>query len=215
MAATIRPYQPRDRSAVRTLACDTADRGKPVESFFADRAFAADILTRYYTDQEPQASWIAEDGDRVIGYLTGCLNSRRCRRAMVWRVAPAAVLSSLCHRALWSSKTWRLIVAAVRTGLAGGFHRAIPLDTYPAHLHVNVREPFRAQQVGKRLVERFLAQTVEADVHGVHVSVRSDNASACRFFQRLGFAEVSRHPVVFPDGNVYRLHDTIIYGKRL
>lgn len=211
----IRPYQPRDRSAVRTLACDTADRGRPLERFFADRDLAADLLTRYYTDDEPQASWIAEDDGHVIGYLTGCLDSQRCRRAVAWRIAPAAVLRGLCHRALWSARTWRLLVAAVRTGLAGGFRRAIPLDRYPAHLHVNVQERFRAQQVGTRFIERFLAQASEAGARGIHVSVRADNVPACRVFQRLGFTELSRHPAVFPDGDVYRPHDTIIYGKRL
>ena len=73
----IRVYRPDDRDAVRTVACDTADRGEPVEGFFRDREVFADLLTRYYTDWEPQSLWVAEAEGRVIGYLTGCLDTRR------------------------------------------------------------------------------------------------------------------------------------------
>ena len=46
----VRPFEPRDRQAVRVICCDSADRGKPIEDLFPDRDLAADVLTAYYTD---------------------------------------------------------------------------------------------------------------------------------------------------------------------
>jgi hypothetical protein len=74
----IRPYQPSDRSAVRQLAYDTADAGRP--SSFPDAALQMDLLTTYYTDHEPESCWITEEDGKVKGYLTGCLDTRKFLR---------------------------------------------------------------------------------------------------------------------------------------
>ena len=92
MGLTIRPYRQADRHAVRAIVCDTAERGGPVERFFHDREVFADLLTRYYTDWEPGSLWVAERDAWVVGYLTGCLDTRRYHRVMAWRIIPMAVL---------------------------------------------------------------------------------------------------------------------------
>ncbi|MBI3321275.1 MAG: GNAT family N-acetyltransferase [Candidatus Omnitrophica bacterium] len=211
----IRPYEVRDRAAIRTLACETADRGGPVERFFLDREIFADLATRYYTDDEPRASWVADHAGAVVGYLTGCLESRRYWRTMMQRIVPQTALRALAHRAVWSRKTWRLVVSSVETWRRGGFRRQIPLDRYPAHLHVNVKDGFRGQRIGFQLVEQFLAQVRAAQVGGIHVVVRSDNRPACALFKRLGFTVWRRCPMMFPEGEAYRLHETVIYGVTL
>ena len=65
----IRPYEPRDRAAVRQICCDTADAGQPVERFFPDREVIADLLTNYYTQFEPQSAFVADNGSGAVGDL--------------------------------------------------------------------------------------------------------------------------------------------------
>lgn len=209
----VRPYEPRDREALRALACDTADRGKPIERFFRDREVAADLLTRYYTDFEPQATWIAESDGQLIGYLTGCLDSRRSRRILTWRVVPLAVLKACGRGTCFAAQTWRLVSAGLKTWLRGGFHREVSPAKYPAHLHLNVHQGFRGRQVGHRLIERFVEQAKSRGLAGVHVLIRSDNPAACRFFEGLGFAIVSRHPTVVLNGPAHQWCAVILYGK--
>ena len=211
----IRLYTRGDRTAVRTIACETADRGEPLERFFHDREVFADVVTTYYTEYEPESAWVAEQAAQVVGYVTGCLDTRRYRRIMAWRVVPGAILKAMTWRTLRSVQTWRLVGAGLRTWLRGGFPPQVPLDRYPAHLHVNVREGFRGQQIGRRLIERLLAQVRAAGVRGLHVAVRADNVRSCAFFERMGFTPLSRHPVTFPDGESYVVHETVIYGKVL
>ena len=97
----VRRYEPRDRAAVREICCDTADAGAPVERFFPDREVFADVLSRYYTDFAPATTWVAEQDGRVVGYLTGCLDTRRFLQTTAIRIVPAALLKALLHGSLW------------------------------------------------------------------------------------------------------------------
>jgi hypothetical protein len=68
---SIRPYEPRDREVVRWLCCQTGFLGKPIDPVFEDRELFADYLTSYYTDMEPESSFVLEQDGTVKGYLLG------------------------------------------------------------------------------------------------------------------------------------------------
>ncbi len=76
----IRPYEPRDREAIRWLCCETGFLGKPIDSVFEDRELFADYLTAYYTDIEPESCFVLEQDGAIKGYLLG---SRRPFRQQV------------------------------------------------------------------------------------------------------------------------------------
>ncbi len=94
----VRPYEARDRAAVRQICADTADAGQPVESFFPDREVFADLLTNYYTQFEPQSTFIADNDGEVVGYLTGCLDTKRFLSTMKWRIVPVSFRQSVIAR---------------------------------------------------------------------------------------------------------------------
>jgi len=214
-AVTIRPYTVADRGAVRTIACDTADRGEPIDHLFRDREVVADLITRYYTDDEPQTAWVATHDDRVVGYLTGCLDSHRYVQRMRRHIIPSAMWKAVYHGALGAPQTWRLLVAAMHTWRGGRFRREISLAAYPAHLHLNVHQAFRGRGIGRALVTRFLDRVHEGRLPGVHAAVRADNEPSRRLFTRLGFLELSRQRIILPEGPTYHPHDTVLYGKHL
>ena len=68
---TVRFYQPSDRKIVRHLCCETGFLGKPIDPVFEDRDLFADYLTAYYTDVEPESSFVLEQDGVVKGYLLG------------------------------------------------------------------------------------------------------------------------------------------------
>lgn len=67
----IRRYEARDRAAVRHLCCETGFLGKAIDPVFEDRELFADYLTAYYTDVEPESSFVLEQDGVVKGYLLG------------------------------------------------------------------------------------------------------------------------------------------------
>jgi hypothetical protein len=67
----IRSYRASDREAVQRLCCETGFLGEPIDPVYEDRRLFADFLTTYYTDHEPESSFVLEmDGD-VRGDLLG------------------------------------------------------------------------------------------------------------------------------------------------
>lgn len=211
----IRPYEPRDRAALRAIACDTADSGNPVERFFPDREVFADALTRYYTDIAPEATWIAEQGGEAVGYLTGCFDTRRYLRTMAFRIGLAAFFKALGRGSLWHPLTRKLISANFADWFRSSRRQELPLKEYPAHVHINLRQTARGGGVGKQLLEAFLRQAKSADIVGVHANVSEDNAGGRKFFEKFGFVPLGRE-------NRFRLPEapdqqtfTIVYGTRL
>src|SRR5208283_2054701 len=130
----IRPYEPRDRAAVRQICADTADAGQPVERFFPDREVIADLLMNYYTRFEPQSAWVVDKGDGVVGYLTGCLNTKRFLRVMTWRIGPWLFFKALVRGTFFRPQTLRLFRANIGLWLTGSHSPGPYLQEYPAHL---------------------------------------------------------------------------------
>lgn len=210
---SIRRYEPRDRAAVRTICCDTADTGGPVERFFPDREIFADLVSRYYTDCEPGSSWVAECAGQIAGYLNGCLDTHRFARTMAIRILPRLLARALVRGTLLRPQARRFI--ALNAPLWIHPKTASDENLYPAHFHINLEPAFRAHHAGTALVETFLSHLKDAHIPGVHVHVREDNARARTFFERFGFVAMARQPFMrMPEQPGVVLH-SIQYGKRL
>ena len=213
--AQIRPYEPRDRAGLRQICCDTADAGQPVERFFPDREVVADLLTNYYTEREPQSVFVADKNGEVVGYLTGCVDTKWFVWVMTRRIVPAVLIKALFRGTLWHRQTIKLLRANLSLWLKNGYRSRTTLDEHPAHLHVNMRQGFRGQHLGQRLVEAFCERARAAGVRGVHAGVSAENLRACHFFEELGFVELHREPRSHSMDGSGRLLYTIIYGKKL
>jgi ribosomal protein S18 acetylase RimI-like enzyme len=207
----IRKYRSQDRAAVREISWNTADQGRTVDLYFHDHEAVADILTRYYTDWEPQRLWVAECDGAVIGYLTGCLDTRRCNRVMKRNVGPQAVAGAIGRGALWRAETWRLLGAFVGTALLGGRPK-VDLDEYPAHFHINLRPGFRGRGLGRQLIESFRRQAQEQGIRGIHLVAWGDNEGGRRFFEAMGFRLLRQQPLVLPEGWGFQKTSTVVYG---
>ncbi|MHB2015461.1 MAG: GNAT family N-acetyltransferase [Candidatus Xenobia bacterium] len=210
-----RPYEPRDRAAVRRICCDTADRGRPVEGFFRDRELFADLMTSYYTDWAPEALWVLEQDGRVVGYLTGCLNRRKQRRIMGWLIVPRTLLKALIRPSSWRD-VWSLLFNNFRLWLTQRLAGEEGLlSRFPAELHINLEPGVRGRHLGARLVEMFLRQAAAVGIPGVTASVREDNKPARSFFERMGFVPVTRLPLMWSRRRPGKRIFSVIYGKTL
>jgi ribosomal protein S18 acetylase RimI-like enzyme len=210
----IRLYRPADRQAIRTICSDTADLSQPLENFFSDREVFADAMMNYYTDGEPQSLWVADYQGQAIGYVAGCLDTRRHMRSAITKILPGVFIRALARGVFWHRDSWNLIRCMIKSAQLGGFHRRDVSVLYPANLHINLEAGFRGQGLGRRLVEQFFAQARSAGCPGVQVSTSRDNKSACNFFEHLGFIVLGRYPMARPLKNGFVLSHTVIYGKK-
>lgn len=211
----IRPYSDNDRIEIRKICCDTADLGRPVESFFSDRDIFADLITSYYTDFEPESVFVAEVDNRLAGYLLGCLNTKRYIYITAFFILPVIIIKALFRGTFFKKNTIEMFRLIIKSWQAGGFKRKMPLAKYPAHLHIDIKQDFRRKGLGRKLMEKFLFKAKEAKVKGVHLSTREDNAQACVFFERCGFVRVDSYPMFFPSNGEAVAGRTVIYAKTL
>lgn len=186
----IRPYEPRDRAAVREIAWQTAFMGKPGDAFITDRVLLEDLLTKYFTDYEPASCFVAESGGSVAGYLLGALDER-----MVGKTALKAFglrfFARFFARDFFHPRNFLLLVRLIISFCRGEFRGEDFYREYPAVLHINLKGPFRGKGIGSRLIKAYLDLLREKKVAGVHLATMSPGGAV--FFRKRGFSLLATH----------------------
>ena len=182
----IKPYQQSDRDYVFCIAADTAFFGEPVEAFLDDRRLFCDAFVRYYTDYEAEYAWVACMGDKIVGYLSGCVDTAAQRKRYLIRTIAPLVGRVFQGKYKLGSKTWRF----VRSMLGGVIRYEYPhvnYDEWSAHLHINVDVRSRGQGLGQKLMDAYLNQIRGLSVPGVFLDTTNLNEAACRLYEKQGF----------------------------
>ena len=195
----IRPYEARDRDAVRRVCFVTGYMGDPVAWQWRDAESFADIFSGYYTDREPESALVVEIDGEVSGYLLGCVDSTR-----VWNVGAVAgrhiVRRGIALRPGTARVVWRTVADAavdLRKGRVTREQLEFSDPRWPAHLHVDLLQRARGKGVGRAMVTSWLDSLRARSVPGCHLQTMAENTAAVAFFESVGFV---RHgdPVLTP-----------------
>lgn len=181
----IRTFQGGDQDAVHRIAADTAFFGQPIENHIDDRHLFIDLFYRYYTEYEGETCWVACAGEDVIGFLTGCANTRRKYGLMRRRIVPALLRNWISGSYNIGGKTVRHALRMIWSVLRGQVPH-VDIDAYPAHLHINIEDGWRGHRIGTRLMETYFQQLSDLDIPGVHLFTTDRNLAACRLYERMG-----------------------------
>lgn len=187
----IRPYQPGDRESVRNLCCDTGFLGNPIDPVFEDREIFADYLTEYYTDVEPESSFVVLHDGVVKGYLLG---SRRPTRQQIHGIFmnirlfikgmsryPGYRKESRDFIGWILRNSWREVPAAPRR---------------TAHFHFNLLPEVQSVAGTRALLGAYfdyLRSKGEKAVYGQVVTFEGRRGS--RLFERYGFQVLARKEI--------------------
>ncbi len=196
----IRRYEPRDREAVRHLCCETGYLGQPIDPVFEDRELFADYLTSYYTDHEPESSFVLEQDGVVKGYLLGSRFPLRqqwhglfLNLGLFWR---AMLRYRTYNRATrdfigWILRnSWREVPAAPRCN---------------AHFHINCLPEAQSVAGTRELINQYLEYLRDAGEKAVFGQmVTFENRRGAAIFQRYGFQvlekkEITKYRKIHPE----------------
>lgn len=211
---TIRPYQATDRAALLHIASETAFFGAPVEAFMEDRRLFEDAMFRYYVEYEPEHAWAACEGEKVVGFLVGCTDSRVRMRVFSREILPDLLWKALRGRYRLGRLILRYSTSALSGSLRGEFAH-VDFDPYPAHLHINLLPESRGKGAGRRLIQAYLDQLRGLSIPGVHLFTTSHNQAAVHVYQRCGFQLLDSRPT-----RLWRRHfsepiENQCFGQRL
>jgi len=211
----IRPYQAQDRALLRTLCCDVADRGGPIENFFPDREVAADLLTRYYTDFEPDSTFVALCDNQLVGYINGCMDNRRHGLAMSWLLMPPLLIKAFKHGIFFRPEINQLLRGILKNWRRVFVYRKKSFHSYQGHLHIGIAADFRGQQVGRNLLNILVEHAAGSGITELTASVHEANKAASVFFEAQGFVVRDRYPMVLiRDGKEEHYH-SLLYVKTI
>lgn len=182
----IRPYRASDEAAVRDVCLRTGDLGGDATPLYQDREVVSDVFAMPYMVFDPECAFVADNGERAVGYIVGTPDTARFARQ--WRdewlprvaarhtVPPAAPdwANDLEGTVLWILHHPEQMVDSVPAG-------------YPAHLHINLLPEAQGRGVGRELVQRLCTVLKAAGAEGVHLQVAERNVGARAFYARLGF----------------------------
>lgn len=207
----IRPFEVKDLQEIRVICCDVADKGDPIDQIFIHRNLAADLLTGYYMDFEPESTFVAEHEGKIVGYIQGSLDNRRYGLAMFFIVVPMALIKALKGGVFFDRSFWIVAGAMFRNWPRLFSWRKKSFHHHQGHIHLGIVKAFRHQQVGQALLAKFLSHAREHGAGEVTASVHDGNAAACRFFERNGFEVVESYPMVMP----HEEYRSLFYVKKI
>jgi ribosomal protein S18 acetylase RimI-like enzyme len=186
---SIRQYEPKDRPGVRRVCYETGFMGEPAEWMWRDEESFADMFTGYWTDREAECARVAVlDGD-VVGYLLGCMDSRK-----VWNAGKTFAHHAFGRRLILKPGTAGVMWRMVGDGIVDSLKHRLPATTYyderwPAHLHIDLMPVCRHKGVGESLVKGWFETLRQANVPGCHLQTMAENTRAISFFEKMGFAK--------------------------
>ena len=196
----VRKFQPADRARVRELCCDTGFLGQPIDPVFEDRAIFADYLTGYYTDWEPESSFVLLLNGDIRGYLLG---SRHPFRQQLYNFFNniALFFRGVGRYPRYSAASKKFVHWIIRTAW-----REVPAAPHrTAHFHINLLADARSVAHSRAVVDAYLAYLAahgEKRVFGQMV-VFEDRRGA-KMFERYGFrvlnkSEITKYRDIHPE----------------
>jgi hypothetical protein len=185
----IRKFDPAtDRVRVRELCCDTGFLGNAIDPVFEDRELFADYLTSYYTDWEPESSFVVTIDGQIRGYLLG---SRQPFRQQVY---------NFCNN-LWLFlrgivRYPRYNVASrkfVRWILTQAWKEVPAAPKRTAHFHINLMPDARQVSTSREIIDtylKYLHAHGEKKVFGQMVVFQDRRGT--KMFERYGFRVINK-----------------------
>ena len=196
---TIRSYRKTDREAVRQLCCDTGFLGAPIDPVYEDRQLFADFLTTYYTDWEPESSFVIEKDGEIRGYLLGSRKPLRNQLYSFWQNV-SLFLKALTRYFRYNAASRRFVLWI----LMNGWREVPAAPRRVPHFHINLLPDARKMSTTRSLMSAYLSYLYrcgEKRVYGQIVTFESRRGE--QMFERYGFkvlnrAEITKYKAFYP-----------------
>jgi hypothetical protein len=195
--ATIRPYRPSDRDAVRRLCCETGYLGKAIDPVFEDRELFSDYLTSFYTDWEPESTFVLEQDGGVKGYLMGS------RRPFLHQLHSFFLNLSLFARGVVRYPRYnKASKAFVRWILLNAWREVPAAPRRLPHFHFNMLpEAMGFGTTREMLVQFFHHLRAHGETHVFGQVVTFEERRGAKVFERFGFRVLEKKEIT-----KYRAH---------
>jgi len=188
---TIRAFTPQDRPAVRRLCCATGFLGNPIDPIFEDLELFADYLTAYYTDWEPESSFVLEVDGEIRGYLLGSRHPLRQQFHGFYQNLSIFFRGMLRYRGYGAASR-----RFVRWIFLSGWREVPAAPRRTAHFHINLLEDARGVATTRALMQAYMDYLKGCGVKRVYGQmVVFQGRRGTALFERYGFRVLNRSEI--------------------
>jgi ribosomal protein S18 acetylase RimI-like enzyme len=175
-------YGPDDLTGVYRVCLETGDAGSDATALHDDPNLLGHVYVGPYACLQPNHAFVLRDGDEVLGYALGALDTAAFERACEARWWPPL-------RAMYPRDRDRRPRDAELVGRIHTPERTPDglLADWPSHLHIDLRRPAQGRGFGRAMIEAVVASLREAGSRGIHLGVARTNARAIGFYEHLGW----------------------------
>ena len=195
-----RPYEKRDRERIRFICCETGFLGEPIGAVFNDGDLFADYLTRYYTDVEPESSWVGEKNGIVVGYLLGC---KRWYFFSLWRIWNNIRLAT---KAFWRFVSGRYDAKSRKFlwwVLTRGWRETPQAPPKTAHFHFNSLKGHRKMGIARDLLLTWFEELKKQGVKRVYGKmITYENRRTEKVYEYMGWKVIEKKRVTKYEGTL-------------
>jgi ribosomal protein S18 acetylase RimI-like enzyme len=213
----IRNYINSDRKAVEDIHFDTGFLGESMSQFLSDKKEYAKKI-KYYLEKEPESIFVAEEKNKIAGYVLGCLDDKKYNQGKSLIILLLSNLFKLLFmkkldRLYWSSQIKMLFNILI--GKSGELKLKHPENA--SHIHINLLPEYRRKGVGTKLIGKFSEYAKCKGVKTIHAdSFEISSKPKKKFWAKNGFMEYSKVKTGFwqdylPNEEIY----VVCYVKEL
>ena len=188
MNIKIRPYHPSDLVSLYHICLKTGDSGKDASHIYHDPALPGHYYAAPYVVFEPDLCFILTLAGKPAGYILGTRDSelfyKKCECEWFPVLREEYPLPKHDDQSLDAR-----IIRRIHEG-----HKINPdLNSYPAHLHINLLPGTQGKGQGRKLMQAFIDKLVELRVPALHLGVGKTNPGAIQFYRQIGFHEIKEY----------------------
>jgi GNAT superfamily N-acetyltransferase len=186
----LRQLRSGDLNALYAISLATGHEGGDASHLYEDAKLMGHVYSAPYALLEPTLVLVVVDGDEVVGFAAGAIDT------LLWE--------DVLERNWWpalrrqypdpeeaSFASW---TADQRRASAIHHPERAPrdvVDAYPAHLHLNLLPDAQGKGVGLMLLKAWLELASKRGAAGVHVGVNRANLRALRFWSQNRFKDLN------------------------
>ncbi|MBB3399090.1 MULTISPECIES: GNAT family N-acetyltransferase [unclassified Rhizobium] len=184
----LRPVRADDLEQIYRISLVTGDAGRDASELHRDGKLIGHVYSAPYVLLSPETAFVAEDFEGVAGYIVGVFDTisfeERLERDW-WPALRETYADPQGDPASWDADQ-KYIAAIHHPSLVP----AAIVETFPAHIHMNLLPRLQGQGMGTGLLDRWLTNARDAGVTAVHLGASADNHGALRFWGSRGFARL-------------------------
>lgn len=171
---TIKQYEPKYFEDVRQVCINTGPLEARTDPNMRD--FILFTFCDYYCEQEPENVFVlVDENDRAQGYVFGA----RDFKSYIKKMRP------------YLKKVKKTGKENYRDAIGEILGHAIYSLKYPAHLHIDINEPFRGNGNGSRMISTLTEHMkTNKGVKSIMLIVGTSNKRGIKFYKKNGFKTV-------------------------